>query len=478
MKKLAITLLFIFSLTFLIGCKSNTEDQEGTKNEQPIFPAMLKGRVLSGSGDMLTAGIIITYPNGDKERVITNMLSGYILYLETGTYDLTFTRGIEYAEKTITVEVENYKTYYLDDVRLEHLYDGASKGWYLGQLHQHTTYSDGKQDVDQVLLSNLSSGLHYGYLTDHNTAAGLPEWMQGSRFVTQYDASGDPIYFVPMRGVEITTDYGHFQSLGMGIILEQFNINTEKGDIPIDEIAEIASEVSRSGALVTVNHPTASGELGFYFWDIIDLYDGIEIWNGLYVTNRNQNATAKAKWFELLEEYRAGNLPFIAATSGADNHTITGYYTAEYANRSNEEYAYEDDYLQRGRYSYMPSVAIHVDGELTTEAITHAIKNGHSYLTNGPRIIATIGDIGYGETYSLGGSSTVDIDFDLFSQDQIEQINIIKNGEVVKVITEGFDDLYHQFTTNLDDVAAGDWVVFEVIASNTAYAITNPIFFS
>lgn len=475
MKRLTTILLFLFSIFLLAGCKP-TETPDDNSTPANIFPAMLKGNVMTGSGEMLTAGIIIKYPNGDLERVTTNMLSGYILYLEEGTYELTFTRGMEYTERTIVVEVENYKTYFIDDVRLEHVYDGASKGWYLGQLHQHSTFSDGLHDVDEILISNLSSGLHYGYLTDHNTAAGLAQWVQGSRFVSQYDSNGDPIYFVPMRGIEITTDYGHYQSLGMGVILEQFMIYPSKGHVPIDKIAEIANEVNRTGALVTINHPFAAGEMGFYFWDIVEEFDTIEVWNGLYVTDRNQNLRAKNKWYELLEEHRAGLIKFIPATAGADNHDITGYYTAKYSNRSTDEKAYENDYLMRGRYSYVPSVSVYVEGELTDDAIKEAIKAGHSYLTNGPRLVATIGGAKYGETFALNGSTSIDIDFDLFSFDQIEKINVVKNGEVVQVITEGFDELYYQSVLHMTGVAPGDWFVFEVIGEKTAYALTNPIF--
>ncbi|PKK94863.1 MAG: hypothetical protein CVV60_04240 [Tenericutes bacterium HGW-Tenericutes-5] len=460
----------------LVGCSGGitTEDNSGTDNL--TFPATVKGRVLSGAGDMLTAGIIITYPNGDMERVNTNILSGYTLYLEEGEYTLTFSRGMDYSTKSVTINVENYKTYYIDDVRLNQLYDGASMGWYLGALHQHTSFSDGKQGVEDVLVSNISSGLHFGYLTDHNTAAGLAEWVQGSRLVSEFDSAGNPIYFVAMRGVEITTDYGHFQSLGVGNVLEQADINPIKGDVPIDEIREIAQEIVRSGAISTINHPFATSVLGFNYWDLAGDFDGIEIWNGLYPTNRNENAKARDKWFELLEEYRAGNLKFLPATCGADNHDITGYYKAAYADRSTDDKAYKDDYLRRGVYNNMPSLAVYVDGELTEEKIHNAILNGNSYLTNGPRIIAAIEGMIYGETYALGQETFVDINLDLFSQDEILELRIIKNGEIIETIVPMLDGYRYQNTIRIDNVSLGDWFVIEIIGDYTAYAITNPIF--
>ena len=475
MKKITIV-LFLLTLLFLVGCSSQITTEIINGNDNESFPATVKGRVLSGAGDMLTAGIIITYPNGDRERVNTNFLSGYTLFLEEGEYTLTFTRGMDYSVKTVNIEVENYKTYYVDDARLEQLYDGASMGWYLGQLHQHTTFSDGKQGVEDVLISNISAGLHFGYLTDHNTAAGLAEWVQGSRIVSEFDSVGNPIYFVAMRGVEVTTDYGHFQSLGVGNVLEQADINPVKGDVAIDEIREIAEEIVRSGAISTINHPFATSVLGFNFWEIVEEFDGIEIWNGLYPTNRNENLAAKEKWFELLEEYRAGDIKFIPATGGSDTHDITGYYTAAYANRLTDLDKYKDDYLLRGVYNNVPSVAVYVDGELTEEKIQTAILNGNSYLTNGPRIIATIGDKIYGETYELNQETSIDIDLDLFCLDEITEIRIIKNGEIIETILTDYSGYNYQDIITVDNVALGDWFVIEVLGELTTYAITNPIF--
>ncbi|XMB71667.1 CehA/McbA family metallohydrolase [Mycoplasmatota bacterium WC30] len=467
----------IFLIFALVGCSTEITTTESIdENNNDTYPATIRGRVLTGAGDMITAGIIITYPNGDMERVNTNILSGYELLLYEGDYSLTFTRGTEYDLVTKTISVENYKTYYMDDVRVNQLYDGASMGWYIGSLHQHTTFSDGKQGVDEVLISNISNGLYFGFLSDHNTAAGLAEWVQGNRFVANFDTLGNPINFVAMRAVEVTTDYGHFQSLGVGNVLTQADINPLKGDIPVNEILTIAEEIVRSGAIATINHPFATSVLGFTFWEITEAFDAIEIWNGLYETNRKENLSAKVKWFELLESFRMGEIKFMPATSGSDNHDIRGYYTAAYADRTTEEGIWKDNYLARGRYSAMPSTAVFVDGDLTQTAILDAIKKGHSYLTNGPRIVATIDDSIYGEFASLAGRDSIDIDIDMFSRDQVETINIYKNGQIIKTIdvTESYQQYVDVITIN--DVSTGDWFVFEVIGENTAYAITNPIF--
>ncbi|HOO43708.1 MAG TPA: CehA/McbA family metallohydrolase, partial [Bacillota bacterium] len=310
-KTLMVAVLFLAFFTF--GCTTDVTTNN-TNTTDDTYPATIRGRVLTDSGDMLTAGIIITYPNGDMERVNTNFLSGYTLLLYSGTYTLTYTRGYEYSTVTKTISVENYKTYIIEDVRLTKLFDVTDYGYYLGDLHQHSKYSDGADEVDQVLLSNLSNGLHFGFLSDHNSAGGLAEWTQGNRFVASYDNANQPIYFLAMRAVEITTDYGHFQSIGVGNVFEEADINSLKGDDPETEIIKMAQETIRSGAIAQINHPYAISTMGFNFWDITEEFETIEIWNGLYETNSNENLAAKLKWFELLDGYIAGENAFHAAT--------------------------------------------------------------------------------------------------------------------------------------------------------------------
>jgi hypothetical protein len=470
LKKILIVFLLLITLT---GCQEVTTTLSGVSDS---YPATIRGRVMTDSGDMITAGIIITYENGDMERVNTNMLSGYTLKLYTGSYTLTFERGYEYQTKTISIDVENYKTYVIDDVRLTQLYDGPSKGMYLGDLHQHTLNSDGKQEVDEVLMSNINRGLYFGYLSDHNSAAGLPEWVQGNRFVAGYDVFGNAINFLALRAVEITTDYGHFQSIGVGNVFEQADINSLKGDDPVTEITDMVRETIRSGALAQINHPFAVSVLGFNYWEIIDEFDTIEIWNGLYQTNRNENLEAKLKWFDIINGYIVGENKFLPATGGSDNHNIEGTYNSAYKDTSTAEGLYKDQYLRRGVYTGMPATCVLIDGAFTEENIMNALKNGNSFITNGPMIEAKIGSSSYGETYHLVGASSIVIDLDVFSRDQIETINIYKNGVIVKTISIEDDSMYYSNQVQIEGLSDNDWIVIEVLGVETLYAITNPIF--
>lgn len=477
MKKILVVFL-AFSLFLLTGCVATTTTGSSCPAEEDGYPATIRGRVFTDSGDLLAAGIIVTDESGNMKRYLTNYLSGYTLLLDAGTYTLTFTRGFEYSLKTIELTVEDYKTYYVEDVRLTELHDSTADGWYLGDLHQHSRFSDGKDEVDQVLLSNIAMGLDFGFLSDHNSADGLAEWVQGSRFVSDYDPFGEPIRFLALRAVEVTTDYGHFQSLGVGNVFQEADINATKGEDPVAEIRSMMEEVVRSGAIAQINHPFATSNLGFDYWEILEEFDTIEIWNGLYEPNANENIAAKLKWFELLNGYAAGENKFLPATGGSDNHDLSGEYKAAYADLSTPEGIYADQYLRAGVYNGMPATVIRAEGGLTEEAVYAAIRGGHAYLTNGPEILATIGSAGYGDSFSLGEATSVDIVIDLFSRDPVSHINVYKNGEIVAtVLPLGSGSILNlQDVITVEGVADGDWFVLEVIGANTLYAITNPIF--
>ena len=82
----------------------------------------------------------------------------------------------------------------------------------------------------------------------------------------------------------------------------------------------------------------------------------------------------------------------------------------------------------------------------------------------------------YAQTYILNNETSVEMNLDIFSQDEILEIRIIKNGIIVETIVPNNSGYFYSTVVSIDDVALGDWIVIEVIADFTAYAITNPIF--
>lgn len=76
-------------------------------------------------------------------------------------------------------------------------------------LHTHSHYSDGTCTPAEIVLQAASLGLSAVALTDHNTVAGLPEFLAAAR--------GGPVQAIP--GVELSTAYGNTELHIVGLFL-------------------------------------------------------------------------------------------------------------------------------------------------------------------------------------------------------------------------------------------------------------------
>lgn len=502
---MSIVLLF-FSLT-ISGCGNATNSESSTTSGDATVIdegstrnlATVRGKILTDAGEMVTAGIIVENEKGDTYRVSTNLQSGYNLRLTPGTYNLHFMRGFEYSTITKTLTVEAFKTYYVQDVRLILLEDSYSKGWVRGDLHQHSYYSDGLNSVQDVLASNISNGFYYGFLTDHNTAHGLPEWVQGNRLTANIDGNGNERRFNAYEGVEVTTEFGHYQSIGLGLIFDLYEVSLrdiernkpqiEKDAIIRERLRYIGDTIRWAGGVAQINHPYSTSTMGFPAWDVIDSFDTVEIWNGYFFPAdgryepenagyQGQNYRSKIRWFESLNEIKNGG-HYLAATAGTDNHDISGPYTNDptFDEKNIRNLAdYDKLFHKYGKYSGSPSTVVKINGDVTEEKVLHAIREGHSFLSNGPMIYADLDGKTYGETVVVN-EDKITANIELFARDGFESLRIIKNGNVINTITSNGETRLIT-TVELSGLVADDWIIFEVYGQGVQYAISNPIFIS
>ncbi len=108
--------------------------------------------------------------------------------------------------------------------------------WYRGDLHAHTFHSDAEGSPQALHQVATALGLDYLAITDHNT---VTAW---NYFAA---ASSPELLFVP--GVEITTNQGHANALGVRDWID-FRIQTE------DDLTQLTAEIRRRSALLSVNH--------------------------------------------------------------------------------------------------------------------------------------------------------------------------------------------------------------------------------
>lgn len=134
---------------------------------------------------------------------------------------------------------------------------------YAGNIHIHSSYSDGAGSIEEIAVFAAAAGLSYIIITDHETLAGLPE-------------EGIHHGVVVLVGAELNKESHHYLALG----LEKL--------VPGNEIepGEMVDRVRRSGALGFIAHPFEKGSPHIdkgkaYSWTIFpdSGFTGLEIWN-------------------------------------------------------------------------------------------------------------------------------------------------------------------------------------------------------
>lgn len=362
------------------------------------------------------------------------------------------------------------------DTSIVRLYDLSAIGWYAGDMHHHTFYSDGLQSPSEVARAMKDVGLSWGILTDHNSIEGRKEWL------AQTSKS-----FLPILGCELTTEasdsspengYGHMNEI---FISKMFLKDSSTRNIWAREVFDGHEDVQnaidwthRDGGLLVVNHPYQSWDWSgrFKSWGKVRDFDAIEIWNGepphsltvnTWDTNHvNINTWAVQSWFSFLN---AGDR--VSGVSGSDCHDICG---AE---------AYP-----KGKFFWTcttgnPRAYVHCS-TLSRFDIEKGIKNGSVFLTSsfGPIVLVKANGKIPGETVEVGKDGKVRLEIKVLGNQSLlrspNAVRVILNGQIVRqVATDSTYTLSVQIPMTVRD---DGWLVVECFGQWPMYAITNPIY--
>ncbi len=163
--------------------------------------------------------------------------------------------------------------------------------WYKGDLHIHSTHSDGVFLLSQVIENAKETALDFIALTDHNT------FSQNNAYVNQEN-------LVIIEGVELTTYGGHVNFLGHPKPISHFVCKNS------EDMHKYIKEGRQKGAMISVNHPFhgASWDYGLEDYD----FRSIEVWNGQW---SEENQKAINWWHEQLCQGKR-----ITAVGGSDTH--------------------------------------------------------------------------------------------------------------------------------------------------------------
>lgn len=210
--------------------------------------------------------------------------------------------------------------------------------WYRGNLHVHSTASDGERPAGEVLAWYRTQGYHFLALTDHDLLS---------------QAQTPAADFITLSGIEVEgSDPGagiyHLLGLGAGRppAMEPHQV------LPLQEAVNRVAAVSR---LVVVAHPYWSGQRSTDLFGL-EGCSTLEVYNGGCDVD-DAKGTSAVHWDDLLAAgYRW------RAVAVDDAHWRTGTKDAGLG------------------WVWVKSLA------LDQEAILSALEQGHYYASSGPRI--------------------------------------------------------------------------------------------
>ena len=217
--------------------------------------------------------------------------------------------------------------------------------WYRGELHLHSTHSDGDWTPAEIAERARPRDLDFMVLSDHNTTSSYEE----------FRSLVDPRTLV-IPGTEITTYNGHCLAIG---VEEWIDWRTGLAGRSINEVARA---VRAAGGIFVVAHPDAMPDdvCTGCRWTHEDfdpaLADAVEIWGGLWDGPEEENEGCVALWRRWL-----GLGHRLAATAATDAHRPKDWRGA------------------------VPLTYVLAD-DLSRAAILDAIRAGRTYVSSGPQI--------------------------------------------------------------------------------------------
>lgn len=321
----------------------------------------------------------------------------------------------------------------------------AQPGWYRGELHCHSTESDGSAPVETVVRAARELGLDFLALTDHFTISGQR---------TLADLHSRELAL--LRSTELTGHSGHANLHGLRRWHDVYVDGRDEWDIN-----QLALTVRDEGGLFGINHPF-SAELGWRYhelnWGLVDLLE-------VYHANEGPgNLLALGLWDDLLR--RGYRIVGVAAT---DSH---------------------DPY--KGRHRLGQLVTTVYAEELSEQGIIAGLRTGRVYGSKGPRLEFWGGSASEpGRTAPMGATvapGEITFTADVRDLNYPCCLHVIKNGFNFALFDQPTpDDAVFRFG---DTASAGDYYRLELHALpfqndaperrwrcwETLLAFSNPIF--
>lgn len=449
---------------------------------QPGYSAMgqIEWSVKSSRGESLPARVLIRgvgrTPDPDfgedplrgaALNVVYSSTGNSATSLLSGRYRVTIDRGFEYTIFERDITVKPGKKVFVTAI-LRRVVD--TKGWIAADLHLHAAPSpDAPARLEDRVHSLAAVGVEVGVATDHNVVTDYAPTIRDLK-LEKWVAS--------VVGNEVTTKevlLGHFNlfPLAADSAPAEWRRTTPRAIID----AARASKPYGKDTIVQVNHPRMRdlGTFELLRLDPRDVkgwvartplaamdFDAIEVFNG---DHYHRSEIPKVEeclrdWYALLNAgYRH------AATGNSDSHKLT--------------------YHEAGVPRNLVAVPNDDPAQFDERAFVKAIREARIVVSSGPFVTITAAGKGIGDTISAG-THEVDVRVQAPPWMDVDRVDLVKRGEVVKSWTGGFGIAALRVVRNEKlDLKRGDWII--AIARGTRpmshlhrpdappFAFTNPI---
>jgi len=330
-------------------------------------------------------------------------------------------------------------------------FSNAQQGnWYMGDLHAHSTHSDGKSSVTQVLKDAEQKGFQFFVITDHDNIYTSQQGTINTWTDTAYHSSS----MILLYGVEWTTDNGHA-------------CIWNSAPFPYDSIynANLLNDPKKTlmfteqyNCLMSINHPLNDFLTWNYGFDFD--FKSMELLNGPYGYFLSKNDKVVELWDSLLVAGRRIN-----GVGGSDMHELNSFLPQV--------------------YPHLGSPSTHVySSSATSEGILDGLKKGHVVVSNSTtepflEFAADTNndnniDIMMGDNM-VSTSNNVNFQLKFIGAGTNYSVDIIKNGEVYKQLSISESNNENEFS---DQVLSQTY--YRAVLKNSSgnpVAWTNPIYF-
>ncbi|MGW1978775.1 CehA/McbA family metallohydrolase [Streptomyces sp. NPDC001889] len=303
---------------------------------------------------------------------------------------------------------------------------GRGRGWYRGDCHLHSWYSDGRRTPGEIAALARAAGLDFIHTSEHNTHAGQPFWAEHA---------GDDLLI--LTGEEVTTRNGHVLALGTdpGTFIDWRYRARE------NRFGRFAREIRRAGGLVVPAHPYASC-IGCNWKFGMGEADVVEVWNGAFTADDEVSVQA---WDAELARGR-----WVPAMGNSDAHR-------------------DPDPVGR------PQTVVLAE-DLTRAAILAGLRKGHSYVAESSAVELDFSVVdGRGRRAGIGERLRVEADAEVGVRLGVEGVGA---GCVVRLVTEQGVVVSAGAGVVEWETRAGyaGYVRAEVRRGGALVALTNPVF--